>query len=545
MKNPHEDVKPPIPGNQSEESRHSLSELFKAELAEILKGESISQVSLPAHAALDQLVHLIEKIIIAYRKASGDVGEITEKFENAAFKRFNLQDINHTLTVLGERHSLVQRLINGATEVGVFIVPTDSGPGVQNDGGGKHFKFSALVPRTEQVLQFILAQGVQEGDLNIQKGTLPQGTFRTVSYYTIEVKSKKRFIFVSNQIGNATFVFDTNKLSHDILAKLHSHTKNEFNSFMQDYPGSGVRIVYRPNWGIRILNALEGDIPPYEENQKSERTGESVLDRHLKDRNPISPWFGFWRVIEDEEESHYGTLEQISKKIGLSESALRSFLRVGIIDKTGIPTLAFGKKGGKTIYCYESFVKHPKVEDHLKVMDLPQVDADGFVEIEGVLWGSLNSIGRKHKLAESTLCNQFAGSKDKNVLETFATKRFRDTYNKVIVAYSEEEVMKHQLIVEYLPTRNLPQVGADGFIEINGALWGSLESIARKNGLVEGTLYEFFGTKQNKAASEALSTKRVLNSIGRVFNAHSEKEVMQHPLVRGYRERRVARLKKK
>lgn len=226
-----------------------------------------------ADRALDDLIELVEASVIEY-DSMPTVQQVTNQdTERAAFDYFELGDVeqvlDHVANIADEIHSIDAFIASAAVKKTV-ILPPSFGPGFRDGCGRENHEPKSLVPRLKTLL-FVMEQdfGVDINDpeqLQLSTGIVTQDMMRNESYYIAVAPVLNRVVLVNDEVENATFIFDLQKLYNVELnqEQLESMTKSELRGLIDDHPTIGQCIRYTKNFTSRMRSILK-EIQTYEE----------------------------------------------------------------------------------------------------------------------------------------------------------------------------------------------------------------------------------------------------------------------------------------
>ena len=371
-------------------SLESLKETFAQRLSVILSKQlTIENVEVFADEALDETIKLIDDILEEYNKnpnfnARPTTLNIKEQ-ENEALGILGLPSIPEVLERINELKEEIEELkkyINSHKEkINTVITPPQDRRAEITPGSGTFSKkeiFSRLL-----MLVYILQHDfdIPPTDVKMKEGKVTPEMMRKTPYVRIEIPSLDRAVYICDEEGNVSYVFDTKKLAERqlTLEDIDVDDKRDKNSLIAYYPGIGVRLVQSQNWRDRMSETLGEPIAEVETRIKEEIEEDIVALGELEEKAPplvskgeLDPWRGFWTDPVTGE--HWGTRTVIAKKLGRT---------VIVFDKRGedkrlktIPIQVRGNRSNRSRiekgYCFE------------KILELfPELQFKNRVETEG------------------------------------------------------------------------------------------------------------------------------------------------------------------
>lgn len=224
-----------------------------------------------ADEALNDLVGVVDEAVQAYMRQPTVNAPSPKEEERAAFAYYGMEAnvVEATLDHIAHVADQIQGLDNliAATTVHSLnvIIPPDN-QRVEITPGDGSFQEKQTIPRTK-TLAFILENQFDidlrdPEQFTLTTGALGDNMMRGLSYNLVETPALNRAVFVCDEEGNATFVFDTArladaKLDSSILARM---TKDELSELLEQQGNLGRRVVYSPQFVERMVSLLE-EIP--------------------------------------------------------------------------------------------------------------------------------------------------------------------------------------------------------------------------------------------------------------------------------------------
>ena len=275
----------PIPPHKSLEA---LKQTFKQRLDGILhKQLTVDNVETFADEALIETVKLDAEILKEYGRnpnfhASPSTLN-TQEQENEAFKILELPDIQEILTSINavkeKIDTLKTYLKTGIEKTDTVITPPQETTGTPVQEGVGNFAEKRMFLRL-LTLMYILERDFElpPSAIKITEGKVAPGMIRKTPYIRVEIPDLKRAVYICDEEGNVSYVFDTVKLAEKelTLAEIDVDDKGDKNSLVSYHPGVGIRILQTKNWRERMKRILKEPIPEIqtkvaEEHQEEER----------------------------------------------------------------------------------------------------------------------------------------------------------------------------------------------------------------------------------------------------------------------------------
>lgn len=268
-----------------------------------------------ADEALSELIHLVDTTLTEYTRNPTTVFSSTRENEEAAFSYFGLENIeavlNHIADKSDETHSLDNFIANITPQDRIIIPPDEVEP--QESIGSGEYAEKRTAPRLKTLL-FVLANRFSvdihdQQDLIITKGINSPDMMRSESYYEIKLPRLERHIFINDEIGNATYVFNTAiaESSDAIPDALDDLTKSQITRLLKTHPELGSRLIYGEEYVADLIDAIT--LPAYND------IGESA--RVTRKKQEVS------FLLPDIEESHL-TSQALSRALDVN---VRTILR--------------------------------------------------------------------------------------------------------------------------------------------------------------------------------------------------------------------------
>ncbi len=460
----------------------SLDGVFHERLQAITKTNiSVENINSYSDHVLTRLIDLAADVTAAYSKEAGLSEDLSgEALENAAFAHYHLATIGDALNqaqLIAQNINQINSFIKLSTEsVDSYYVPPDSRPISTGEKG--EFVHPDIIPRLKTLL-FLLETDcdIPNEDVHLFRGEINTRWFRQEPYYKIEIPTLERIIYLCEEEGNASYVFDSGLLDQigiDTLLLDHA-SKEDLNTVIAELPGIGIRVIQQAGWREVMVELLRAPLPPLaSEPLSSEQIGE-VLEASSDD---LDSWKGFGT---DNEGKHWGAVTRISKRLGTNKQTTSN-----IATDEKLPTKrvkAFNRELDG--FCFEDIAELPSI----KLLQVPSTANTGewkdfWIDEEGKHWGSLTSIATTLGFgASSTLGTLLEG-------HILVTKKLKSGTH-VGDAYCLEEVSAIKEVAERLLITN--QVSREGewkdfWTDPNNLHWGTINALVEVIGVSYDTI---------------------------------------------------------
>lgn len=221
----------------------SPDEHFAAAIKGIINtAVTIRNVNFFAHRALSDVITVIDDVRLEYSQSPTIVQDNLRNTETRAFNYFrltNIEDILGHVERKVEQLDDIDQLIRNANVLEDVIIP----PVRPIEGSGEEIEREPdEEPEFQRRLKTVLFLIANEFDIDINDptqlglstGIVPDTITRERSYYAIEVPSISRIVFVCDQKGNVTYVFDRAKAMNEgaDMETLAGFTKPELTNFL-------------------------------------------------------------------------------------------------------------------------------------------------------------------------------------------------------------------------------------------------------------------------------------------------------------------------
>ena len=499
-----------------------LSSSFKESLKPIIQKElTVENVETFADEALDDLMLLNDEILIQYKQnpnfrlEKSDLDLSNKELENNAYERLGLPNIQiileEILRVKDKIDSIKDYLISSQTESDIVITePNEDGPEVR-PGSGSGLKDN-IRPRL-LTLMYILESDFLLDISNLRRvvGSVREDMFRKLPYIRIDISELNRVVYICEEEGNVTYVFDTNKLrelgiDYDTLDTDDKSTKN---SIIESYPGVGIKIHQSKTWSKRMHLLLSEEIPQQLDNGMVVKEN---IDSETKrvSTSEFDPWKGFYT---DENGDHWGTRGTIATRSGISSQVIYPECK-------NLTSIKIGDVFGRNQhgYKYEEVIKTEKM---IRLMTTPKAETQGewrgfYRDENGKLFGNLEVLGVKLGVSVTTIL-------DLAIQNKVATKRIKIKAGRDITAYSFDELMPLAKELTSLPEINGVNEWT-GFYEIDGLHFGSILKLSEKLNLSREVMFKIVKSLDNPR------TKQYRDIGGVTRTGHSAEDVINSKL---------------
>lgn len=262
------------------EQQHTSLEILRESAQTRLHGIlytplTVENIETFADEALDQTVDLVKELVHEYQtnpNLEGDLSLDPQQQEDAVCEKLglpNIQDIlQRILEVRDNIESIKQYLEQPKEGSGTVITPPDElEQPLTGEAGNRAFERKKLVPRL-LTLMYILQT---DFDLDIKnpeevqtlEGEVTSNMMRKTPYVRVTTPDLQRSVYICDEEGNASYVFDTEKLEelHIPLDDLDIDGKQDKNSLIAMHPSVGIRMKQTPNWRDRMKSYLENELP--------------------------------------------------------------------------------------------------------------------------------------------------------------------------------------------------------------------------------------------------------------------------------------------
>ena len=294
------DAWPPTSLVPPQRSLETLKETFKQRLDGILNKQlTVENIQTFADTALIEAVRLTEDVLNEYQSNPKlNVSQITidKKIrEDEAFAFFGLPNINEILQSIIDVKDKIQalgRYINERNILAdkVVIPPQPNSHSEIRSGSGQGIEEKKLIPRLLTLLYILETDfEIMKEQVKITAGKVTPEMMRKTPYVRVEIPDIGRIVYICDEEGNASYVFDVDKLEEiGITAEnLDIEDKGSMSDLIAKHPGIGIRIIQTKHWRTHMAEVLENTIPKKVQEEKSERPASEFTKREKKEFLPF------------------------------------------------------------------------------------------------------------------------------------------------------------------------------------------------------------------------------------------------------------------
>jgi len=262
-----------------------LEESYKQKLNSVLyKQLTIENINTFADEALTEIVSLIDEILNEYKSNNilePNLNLSIREQEDDAFNKLNLPNLQETLQIIINVKTKIDNLksyLHGEKDTTnkTLIPAQETNPAIIS-GSGEGIKEKKLVPRLITLLYLIDADfQIPKENIKITEGQVTPDMMRKTPYVQVKIPELERLIYICDEEGNASYVFDTNKLN-EIKVRIEDidiSDKSIINDLIEKYPGVGKRIIQTKNWRANISELLSQPILKDEKKEITSSTSE-------------------------------------------------------------------------------------------------------------------------------------------------------------------------------------------------------------------------------------------------------------------------------
>lgn len=220
-------------------------------------------------SALKDLINLVDDAIYNYKQIYPNTSFIGRELEDKAMREFDLPDISNVLDSIIERVDLIrnlQSIVESQTNVSseVFLPPEKK---FIISGNGEGMKEKQVIPRLLTLL-YILENDLQlplekmkkdddghEQNIFITQGAVKNEMMRKLPYFCVEILPLNRVVYICDEEGNASYVFDIEELNklNITIPDLDTSYKTDFKELINANPTIGKRIIQNSNWREEVF----------------------------------------------------------------------------------------------------------------------------------------------------------------------------------------------------------------------------------------------------------------------------------------------------
>ncbi len=494
-------------------SIEDLRKKYKIELESILHAELTPEnIEIFADTALDRLVSLVREM------SSGN--QTTKEQEDELFRQFDLANIPEVMDIITAKKQQIDELrkyisiSSNKLHIDRVITPPANTKTHIEVGSGVGLEKKKIIPRLLTLI-YILENDFQiaRENVKITEGAVSENMMRQTPYSRIEIPELNRLIYVCDEEGNVSYIFDTEELKKipDLTVEdVDLETKLDREEMLLIYPGIGISMIQTKNWrneiGLYLSESIQ-ELTKSSDRKQNENDIEKALVLVLK--GELDPWRGFWA---DDEGNHWGSRMSIARKLK------RSFIIFKKRDADDrLKTKIIGDLSNRPVagYCYEQFISlFPEVVGREKIETSGEWKGFWIDPSTGKHWGNLSILRKKFGVKDWVTMNRVAINNKLPSVES------RDLDGRITKAYSYEDFFEKEEFIDFLTA---PQT------ENNGEWTGFLIDNEDRHWSSTKRLAEYFNTS-SKTTSEAIKklglvSKKVKITSGEVVDAFCLEEL--------------------
>ncbi len=291
-------------------SIESLKKTFKQRLDIVLyKQLTVDNIETFADDALSETIKLTEDILAEYRinpnVYPNQIPIDKQKQEDEAFAILGLPNISEILQSIIDVKEKIDALRiylseprNGTEEI--IIPPQSDAISEIKDGSGKGIEEKKLIPRLLTLLYILETDfDIPKEQVKITEGKVAPNMVRQTPYVRVEIVDLSRIIYICDEEGNASYVFDADKLKEAEVnvENLDISDKSAINNLLARYQGIGARIVQTKHWRAHMAGLLENPIPEKAREKNSEQAV-FVSEFAKKEKKELLPFDKFQQEVK-------------------------------------------------------------------------------------------------------------------------------------------------------------------------------------------------------------------------------------------------------
>lgn len=250
----------------SKKEIENLKEIYSQKLENILNSQlTVENIEIFADNALAQTTNLIDDIRSKYQKYQNI-------FEPADFNNAEQEDKALVFFGLPDAPGILQSIIEvkekiddlkayigvNMANIDEIITPPDNRK--INTGNEQRIEQKRMFPRV-LTLFYILEHDfdISPTEASIVRGIVTPNMVRQTPYMRVEIPELDRVVYICDEEGNASYVFDAKKIKEQsiILDELDLYSKEDKNSLISRFPGIGIRIKQTNAWRNNITLTLK------------------------------------------------------------------------------------------------------------------------------------------------------------------------------------------------------------------------------------------------------------------------------------------------
>ncbi|MDQ3014543.1 MAG: hypothetical protein M3Q73_01620 [bacterium] len=271
-----------------QKSIETLQEEFSKRLDRILYKElTVENIETFADEALSEVIQLIDDALTEYRNnplVEGNLSLDTRSQEDDVCTKLNLPNLSEILdsiTKTKDRIEALRAYLRENVQIKEDIItPPDSEiiPDMVPDEEAEKFEEKKLFPRT-LTLMYILEHDmdIESEHLTITQGTTTPQMMRNTPYVRVEIPDLERVVYICDEEGNASYVFNTEIIESKNLKidEIDLDSKDEKNTLIAQHSGIGIRIIQTNHWRNEVSHWLQNSLP------ESIEAKDSVLENEV------------------------------------------------------------------------------------------------------------------------------------------------------------------------------------------------------------------------------------------------------------------------
>ena len=270
--------------------------------------------------ALHRLTGLIDEIVPTYLVSHTGAQEQGKALEDKALAYYGLTSVHNILTAIGQHMMLLQEVEHRLQTMSGFekevFVPPNKESSYLVTGSNAGFEKKKLIPRL-MTLGYILEHdcGITLTDTNaisIVSGDVTSSMMRESPYIRVAIAPLNRIVYLCNEEGNASFVFDQEKvLAHvGTITLLDVMEKRRYKEMIAHDGSIGTVIRQSALWRADMYEALTESLQKEGEETKA-------IPKEL-----VSP--DFKKIIPKKEEG-WGSANVLKKMCNVDVETMKSF----------------------------------------------------------------------------------------------------------------------------------------------------------------------------------------------------------------------------
>ena len=293
-----------MPQSPEGKREKDLSLQFAQRLSTILYTPvSVDNIAYFADEALEQLVTLLKEMIHRYQSEYKESDAYTgAALEDKACAAYGIEDVDGILesiiAVKGKIATIQIELQSALEKSQIIITPPDARyQAFINEGNGGY-----EAPCTYHrllTLAYILSQDfdIEPNDAIYAQGITTLNMVREEPYVRVEVPGLNRVVYVCNEEGNASYVFDTAILDNlgITIPELDLMTKNQRNALLRITPSAGKRMIQSSEWR-EVMTRFLGEA--FSETETGELTPHPPRSE-FKEKKRFLPFTDFMTAVRE------------------------------------------------------------------------------------------------------------------------------------------------------------------------------------------------------------------------------------------------------